>query len=256
MICDIKKPPLNELTHFGVLGMKWGKRKKQEKSKHRSNLEAKYKTKGLSAKDSEDKAARRIRIEKALIIAASITLTTAAAISARKEYVKNWTDTKLKTGTIFKRMAQSPDGDISTKTFVSFLSEDNAHYEKLRYGGSKMYQVSLKSVNEIVVPSNHTVNKLWKKVVTENSEFIKSDENIRQFANTIFSKDPEIARASIGVIPRNNQVWKAFANELKESGFNAVTDYTDAGGGAKKPLILIDAARDVLNIGGRLITDD
>ena len=153
-------------------------------------------------------------------------------------------------------MAETPDGNISEKTFVSFLKEDSKHYEALRYGNSDMYQVSLEAVNKIIAPSNRTVNQIWTKTVNENSEFIKNDPNIRQFSNTLFSKDPELRRATIGVIPRNNPLWKSFAQELKNAGYNAIIDYTDAGGegGAKKPLILLEAMTDVINIGSKLMT--
>ena len=248
---SVEKPPLNELAHFGVMGMKWGVRKNQP-STRQLKLETKYIAQGLSKDQASEKASRRIRTEKVMIAIGAITLASAAVVVARNQYAKNWTDTTIQTGSILKRMAQNPDGDLSVKTFVSFLPQDNAHYEKLRYGDSKMYQVSLKTVNQIVAPSHHKVNQVWTKVVKENANYIKEDPNIRQFANTIFSKDPEIARSSIGVIPRNSLLWDKFSSELKKSGYNAVIDYTDFGG-TQKPMILLDAMRDVLNIESRLV---
>ena len=248
---NYSQPP-DELMHYGVKGMRWGVRKDVVVKKNRQKkLEESYISKGLTQEQANKKAKTRINVEKVIIASAAITLVAATAYVARKEYVTNWTETTLNTGTIFKRMAQMPDGDISSKTFVSFLTNDSKHYSKLKYGDAQMYQVSLKAVNKITAPSHRTVTKLWSKAIQDNAELIKNDSNIRQFANTLYSKNPEIKRASIGVIPRNNKLWIDFSNELKNAGYNAVIDYTDAGGGAEKPMILLDAMRDVYNIGSK-----
>ena len=243
------------LCHFGVQGMKWGVRKDDGKSSHRLKLEDKYKQKGLSSNEAEKKASDRIRVEKILAVTAGVTLAAAAVTIAHNEYAKNWTKTALDEGRILQRMTEDSSGGFSSKTFVSFTPKDNAHYAAFKgyTPDSKIYQVSLKSVNKITAPSNHTVNKLWAEAIKENAMQIKSNNNLNQFSNTLFSKDPEIRRASIGVVSRDSPLWKSFSNKLQAAGYNAVIDYTDAGGGADKPLILLNAISDVARIGSRLM---
>ena len=65
----------NELKHFGVLGMKWGKRKgkssnsssQPKSSKHYDSLVSKYSQKGYSPQESARRAKNRIRAEKTLL---------------------------------------------------------------------------------------------------------------------------------------------------------------------------------------------
>ena len=102
------------LAHHGVLGMKWGIRKSPEllgrstssngksKSKHRMNLEDKYKSKGMTDIEAEKAANKRINIEKVLAATAAMTVVAATAYVTKNEYAKNWTETKLAAGTIFK----------------------------------------------------------------------------------------------------------------------------------------------------------
>lgn len=253
---DLEKPDLNALAHYGVLGMKWGIRKDNEKSSHRLKLEDKYQKKGFSSNEVEKKASDRIRVEKILAVTGVVALTAAAVAVAHNEYAKNWTKTALDEGSILQRMTEDSSGGFSSKTFVSFTPKDNAHYATFKgyTPDSKIYQVSLKSVTKITAPSNHTVNKLWTEAIKENTKQIKSDNNLNQFSNTLFSKDSEIRRSSIGVVSRDSSLWKSFSKKLQEAGYNAVIDYTDAGGGAEKPLILLNAISDIVRIGSRLMS--
>lgn len=65
----------NELAHFGVLGMRWGKRKgkssnssnQPKPSKHYDSLVSKYSQKGYSPQEAARRAKNRIRAEKTLL---------------------------------------------------------------------------------------------------------------------------------------------------------------------------------------------
>ena len=98
----------NELAHFGVLGMKWGKHKAKQSSssstpkssKHYDSLVSKYSQKGYSPQDAERRAKNRIRAEKALLIAGGTALAAAGSYLTYKKYVK---DTVLPSSTQFER---------------------------------------------------------------------------------------------------------------------------------------------------------
>lgn len=231
----------DQLYHAGVLGMKWG----HHKIKYESNI-------GTQKTLDEENATRNHKIAKILAVTGALTLTAASVYIMKNEHDKNWTNTIIKEGTILKRMSQTQDGSLSMKTFVSFLPKDNEKYSKFKGYGGNIYQVSLKSVNRIVAPSNHTVDKMWSKVISENKNIIQNDPNIRQFSNTLFSKNKEIARSSIGTISRSSPIWTSFAKELSTAGYNAVIDYTDKGF-TEKPIILLNAFNDVVNIGSKLM---
>ena len=130
-----------ELYHHGIKGQKWGRRrfqnedgsltpagkerydddgpsekKKKEykipenKSTHRLKIEESYKAKGMSAKEAEQAAAKRIRGEQYAVAAAAVTVT---ACIAYNKYKNHNVDKVLKNAEFHRiMMTDNPDAPV------------------------------------------------------------------------------------------------------------------------------------------------
>lgn len=132
----------DELAHFGVLGMRWGKRKgkssnsssQPKSSKHYDSLVSKYSQKGYSPQEAERRAKNRIKTEKALAIAGGTALAAAGAYLAYKKYVK---DTVLPSSTQFERYGSKNSSRDINDSFV-YKKHDKLGGE---YGDRKMLKL-------------------------------------------------------------------------------------------------------------------
>lgn len=132
----------DELAHFGVLGMRWGKHKGKssnsssqlKSSKHYDSLVSKYSQKGYSPQEAARRAKNRIKTEKALLIAGGTALAAAGAYVAYKKYVK---DTVLPSSTQFERYG---DEILTGKLKDSFVYKK---HDKIggEYGDAKVSQL-------------------------------------------------------------------------------------------------------------------
>lgn len=129
----------DELYHFGVLGMKWGKHKAKtsnssnptKTSKHYDSLVSKYSQKGYSSEEASRRAKNRIKTEKALAIAGGTALAAAGAYLTYKKYVK---DTVLSGDTVFERYGHVNSGQKLKDSFV-YTKKDKFGG---KYGDSKI----------------------------------------------------------------------------------------------------------------------
>ena len=141
-----------ELYHFGIKGMRWGVRRFQnkngqltsagkkrydetdgqsiKKSKHRLNLEEEYRKGGLSKKDAEIAAAKRIKKEKILAAAAGLTIAAATAYVVNKK-LKEKCDSIIKSGKTLQRIEMQNTGG---KLYDQFYAAKN-HADKIKYAG-------------------------------------------------------------------------------------------------------------------------
>ena len=114
---------------------KANKQSDKPKSKHRQNLEAKYRAMGYDEKHAAERAAKRIKTEK--IIAATAGLTVAAASAyVIKHRIEEKSDHIIKSGKTLQRVAASDDinfdralymaGNKSDKEIIKMLNEQTA----------------------------------------------------------------------------------------------------------------------------------
>lgn len=255
----------NELAHYGVKGMKWGVRKKEEPAKrrntpdsekgaHRVKTEAHYLAKGKTQAEAERLADRRIKTEKVLLAVGAVTVTAAAAYVGSQMVQKRFSGVDLAEGSILKNVnALGDKQDYDRRLYTTINDSDSKKYRgmlamSLRVQGTKagvsttIYESSLKATERIKAPSHRQAEKLYK-------EFSKGSAKLKYTPYKEFN----VSLVNAG----DDQ--KRFYDFMKSKGFNAVLDSNDqfiSGYNTKKPLIIFNAKSSTVEAGRRIVSEE
>ena len=297
-----------ELYHHGIKGQKWGRRrfqnedgsltpagkerydddgpseKKQKeykipenKSTHRLKIEEKYKAKGMSAKEAEQAAAKRIRGEQYAVAAAAVTV---AACYAYNKYKNYNVDKTLSSTTEFQRVLKTDNPNAPVRKgarYVSYDKRDNKKYIGV-FGGDmlgkkgeneQIYKMTIKSNKDVKVASEKRARETFLKLYKDDPEFKKNftdrvkdtrigfmdkpglTQIMDDLANDREVSDKRLTKKGYDLfnimLVDSDEKGRTNANKfydaLKKQGIQAVGDLNDkkySGYNAKHPLILFD----------------
>lgn len=202
----------NYLAHHGILGMKWGVRryqnkdgsltpegrrrsgtKERKKSKHRTNLEQKYMSQGYSRETAEKMANNRIRLEKTLAVIGGVTLAGVATVAAykigkniaRKKINEN--GTVISVGESLHRISIT-DKSSGDHDFYAVPGRDKMDVRKYKgllgyqrtMGNGVAYKSKIDVVKDIKVPSQKEAENTFKKLYDTDESFrALADKTIR-----------------------------------------------------------------------------
>lgn len=293
-----------ELYHFGIRGMRWGVRRFQKddgrltssgkkryddnpsngkpiqksgKSRHRQTLEQKYLDSGLSRKQAEEAAAKRIKTEKIIAIAGAMTLAAATAYVVNK-HIQEKSDHIIKSGKILQRIAKEDTVNTDHALYTSYKKMDNMKYRGM-YGAqlkgfnlnsdNPVRKVSLSAKSDIKVASRDRAAGAFAKLYKTDPEFktlfdrhidaakqagAENDNRYRKVYRNIQKDLPEdklkkyaydaFNRQLAGHDSDSNTMAKKFYDTLRSQGYDAITDMNDrkySGYGAKAPTIVFNA---------------
>ena len=198
----------DELYHYGVKGMRWGVRRTnvqlghpntkkpkktysipEKKSNHRMKLESKYQSQGMSKSQAEQAAAKRIRAEKFVAGAATMTVAAAAAYGTYK-YKQYTRDIILDKGTELQTMMSLKKGSSpempgrNRQQYTSFQTKDKAKYEKFYtrvHGQRANRDDSIESVKVIFKGKQDTKIASQKVARDEFAKLYKNNDDFKDY---------------------------------------------------------------------------
>lgn len=247
------------LAHYGVKGMKWGKRKStasdpKPKGKYRVHKEAKFIKKGFSLSEAERKASTQIKIEKTLAIAAGVAVASLAAYSVSKAVGKKYVGVSLKEGSKLTYVnALGDKANFDRRLYTSFKKSDTDKYRstlakalKRNKEGTVIYETVLTAKEKIKAPSHKQAEKLYKEFTYTLKGYEGQKARLQGYKefnkNLVFDKED----------------GKKFMDFVKSKGFNALIDSNDqfiSGYNTQKPIILLNASSSAVKTGQKILSD-
>lgn len=240
--------PQNYICHHGIKGQRWGirrfqredgsltsrgkkrydsdpsngspKKSDKEKSLYRLKLEKKYREKkGLSKEEAEQRADRRIKIQKFAAGAAVVAITAAAAYCAYKGYQNYTTDKVLSKDTVFNRVmaANGPIKMRDGRIYATYDKADNTKYKgilarQLKSRGqilgtnADIYNLTMNFDEDIKIASPKRAKDTFNELFNNDSEFRSNAvEAIREMRFEFGGYSPDLMRS-----------YKAFANDVMQ----------------------------------------
>ena len=220
----------------------------KNKSKHRLDLEEKYKKLGMTDEQAQAAANNRIKVEKVLAASAAIAVTAAAAYTANKVF-KNRVDGVIKAGETLQRIEmQNTDGKLHDVFYAAKGKHDTKRYYNL-LGATRQkqtgeaYVMKLMASKDVKVASKDKARRIFKDLMDNDPEFKKSVKQYVPRLDAMSAKEQYDRFNAELVSMRNRGPDKAFYAKLKAAGYGAIQDINDmkfSGYAARNPLIVFD----------------
>lgn len=227
-----------------------------KKSKHRLNLEEKYRKGGLSKEDAEIAADKRIKKERIIAAAAGLTIAAATAYVVNKN-LKEKCDGIIKSGKTLQRIEmQDTGGKLYDQFYAAKDRADKSKYAGL-LGKTRLQQTGHAYMMNIGVDKDIKVAGRDKAVKTFEKLY-KSDSGFKNAVESMSKKNIQGGNSANGNIKkmydnfnsrlvnnRDSDAVKKFYGALKSEGYGAIKDMNDSkfsGYKAKNPLIIFDHA--------------
>ena len=236
------------LEHYGVKGMKWGKRLRSSASKlyddHKENLRYKYRKSGLNEEQVEQKLQKRLKNEKRAALAIGAAVATYGAYKGAK-FLKNefGTQTFKKGDKVNSTMGNDIDYG---RHFYAYdnkkdgLKYDNMRLKDLNMWGQRGYRITTEFTDDAKIASNRAARKEFKRLMKTDKEFRDSVKSNARRSLRIKSRYDSFNNN----MPYNDtDTWNKFTDAMRKKGYSGIKDINDrkySGYDSKNPIILFD----------------
>lgn len=247
-------------------------RKQKKKSKRQTDLEQRYMDQGFTRDEAEIQAYKRVKTERALAIAAGMTIAALGTYVAYKHY-DNVTDRVLSKGLNLGRISTNDDKSVKDAFYAFANKSDERRYTGL-YGkhlserGDTVFKKSIIVGDSIKVASRDSAKKILADLYKNDANYRDDVKSSISIYRLLGGKQGVLARKAYRDLEQGkitNSVYDAvnmslvnrmndkairassrYYEALKNAGYSAIKDVNDSkysGYYSKNPLIIFDNSK-------------